>query len=88
MSEIRVGEIVNVDGYTAPVAELFQSVPRQTESAGLPDLRKGTIYFCFSTQAGVAPLLVRWNEEGINFYRGKFLTAKELSATFRSPSGD
>ena len=84
---LRLGESVNVDGFVAPVAELFQSVVRQTEGADLPDLKAGTIFFCFSTRSGTTPLLVRWNQEGIAFYRGNFLTAKDLDAAFSQKLG-
>jgi hypothetical protein len=85
---LRVGESVNVDGFVAPVAELFQSVLRQTEGAELPELKNGTIFFNFSTQASATPLLVRWNNQGIKFYRGSLVAAKDVTTAFGRKAGN
>ena len=76
-----------MDGHVAPVREIFQSVLRQTENTGLRVLQSGTLFFGFSIQAGVTPLLVRWNQLGIQFFRGELLTAKDFAVAFPPPPG-
>lgn len=85
---LRVGEIVKVDAYTAPVAELFQAVLRQTEGANLPQFTNGTVYFNFSAESDARPLLVRWNDRGIKFYRGSLVAAKDVITAFGRKAGN
>ena len=81
---VRAGQTVNVDGFVAPVTELFQSVIRQVEGASdLPDLKNGALQFGFSAQSGSTLLLVRWNESGISFHRGQALSASEVTSAFK-----
>ena len=84
----RVGDIVKVDAYTAPVRELFQAELRQTEGANLPQFTNGTVYFNFSAESDARPLLVRWNEQGIKFYRGSPVAAKDVITAFGRKSGN
>jgi len=84
---LRVGDLVSLDGYTTTVAELFQSELRQTEGADLPGLMRGTIFFNFRTQSGATPMLVRWNDREISFYRGNLFAAKEVEAAFSLKAG-
>lgn len=79
---LKLGDVVNVDGFLTPVNEISQCVLRQTESLDLPDLKSGTLLFSFSTQAGPTPLLARWNQDGIRFYRGRLVPTKLLDAAF------
>ena len=85
---LRVGEIVNVDGYTAPVTEIFQSELRQTEGANLPDFTNGMVSFNLSARSGATTLLVRWNDQGIKFYRGSLVAAKDVTTTFGRKAGN
>lgn len=80
---LRAGDTVNLDGQVAPVSEIFQSAIRESDSPELPDLKTGSVSFGFSGQYGSNLLLARWNERGIAFHRGKVLTAKEVTATFK-----
>jgi hypothetical protein len=79
---LRMGDTVNVDGYIAPVNELFKSTIRQMESYDTTNFNGGTAFYSFSAQTNSIYLLVRWNESGINFYRGKTLPANEVNAAF------
>jgi len=78
----HAGETVNVDGFIASVAQLFQSVVRQAEGTELPDLKNGNLFFGFSAQSGSTPLLVRWNQDDLACYRGRFVARKDLEAAF------
>lgn len=78
----RVGEIVKVDTYTATVVELFQAELRRTEGANLPQFTNGTVFFNFSAESDARLLLVRWNDQGIKFYRGSLVAAKDVLTAF------
>ena len=77
---LRVGAMADVDGYVAPVTELFQSTIRQMDGTGLADWKSGAVSYGFSARTNSILLLARWNETGITFFRGEFLSAKEVTA--------
>ena len=79
---LRVGAVVNVDGYEAQVAELFQSTIRQMDGTGLAGWKSDAVSYGFSARTNSILLLARWNETGITFHRGEFLSAKEVTAAF------
>ena len=82
---VRWGETVNVDGLVAQVSTLFQATCRQVESPEASDLNNGDVFFGFTGQAQPAQLLVRWNANYINFFRGIALPEKEVLAAFAPP---
>ena len=79
---LRVGDLVEVDGYVAPVRELAQYAVQQVESSEPTDLKPGAVGYNFTAQTNYTLLLTRWNEYGINFHRGRVLTAKEVIGAF------
>ncbi len=83
-AEVRFGERVNLDGTVAPVSELFQTRVLNTDLEFLtaPVLKTGDRLFGFAANANGVQLLVRWNEGGIAFHRGKILPEKTVTATF------
>ena len=79
---VRVGDMVNLDGHVATVGEKFQSVIRESDGPESSDLRTGAVLFGFLGQSGSTLLLARWDERGIDFYRGEVLPEKEAIAAF------
>jgi hypothetical protein len=79
---VRWGETVNIDGLVAQVSTLFQATLRQVESPEASDQNTGDVFFGFTAQAQPAQLLVRWNANYINFFRGAALPEKEVLAAF------
>lgn len=79
---LRAGDKVNLEGYVAPVGELFQSVIRQADGSELPDLKTGAVFFGFRGKSADTLLLARWNDRGIAFYKGKPLPARDVTAAF------
>ena len=86
-ASLCVGQPINFDGYTAPVSEIFQSVIQQAEPADLPDLKAGLRHFGLFAQSGATPVFAIWNENGIYFYRGKFVEAKDVMKAFGAKAG-
>jgi hypothetical protein len=86
---LRVGDEVNLDGWVGRVSRLLQSVvvARELESSDSPDVKVGRILFGFDAQSGSTPLLVRWSESGILFYRGETLPAKSAVEAFTRKAG-
>jgi hypothetical protein len=81
-ANVKAGESVNVDGIVGPADELSQVVPRQTEGEAPADARPGAVGFSFTVSAGAAPALVRWDQDGIHFFRGKILPADTVERAF------
>jgi hypothetical protein len=82
----RIGETVNIDGLTAPISDLFQSVVRQAESPGPTDLKVGNVQFGLGAKSDGTLLLGRWNAYGIGFFRGKIIPKQQVIAAFRGSS--
>ena len=78
---VRLGEMVNIDGWVGPVTELFQAVIRQASSE-LPDVREGGLEFGYTVQSGTSVVQARWNASGISFRRGKILSAAAVKSAF------
>ena len=84
---LGVGDVVNLDGWSGRVSELFQSVIRQVEVTDLPEIKVGGLSFGLAAKSGMTLLLALWNEGGIALYRGETLAAKEAKSAFaRSPT--
>jgi hypothetical protein len=85
---LRIGDMANLDGYVAPVSELFQTTIRQMESADPTGSNNGTVFFGFSAQSGSTLLLARWYDSGIAFYHGIALPSKDVAAAFNAKTAD
>ncbi len=79
---LRVGDRVFVDGLSANLTELFQSVVRQSEGAETSGLKNGALQFGFLARSNSTVLLARWNAVGINYQRGRTFPAKDVVAAF------
>jgi len=77
------GETVNVDGVGAMITSISETILRENESAESSVSGKGAILYGFTARSPASVLLARWDESGINFYRGKGLPAKEVAAGFK-----
>jgi hypothetical protein len=84
---LRVGNEVNVDGWVGRVSRLFQAVIRQAESSDVSSMEIGAVLFGLDAASGSTPLLIRWNDRGILFYRGETLPAKSAVAAFSRKVG-
>ncbi len=85
---LRVGERINVDGLMVNVTELFQSVVRQSESIGSPNLMNGAVQFGFLARSNSTVVLARWNAGGIAFHRGRAFSAKVVVEAFNTKPGN
>lgn len=81
-ASLRAGTVVNLDDLTGPVGEVSQVVLRQSEGGERVGWQSGTLYFSFATQSGTTPVLVRWNQDGIEFFRGQILSRESVQAAF------
>jgi hypothetical protein len=80
---VHGGELVILNGTTARVTELFQSVTRQAESSDGASANQGTILYGFNAGLDPGLWLARWNQDGLSLYAGRVLTAKTISQAFR-----
>lgn len=78
----NLGDLVALDGYTGKVSELFLSTIEQTDGAELGGIEHGTVSYGFRCTNEFRTLLVRWNDAGIQFWRGRTLPAKKAAAGF------
>ena len=91
---VHLGQSVNVDGIVVPAGELFLSSARRASDSPPPgddfnrmmasngvvsaDALASETNFCFSGKSGRNFLLVRWNQNAINFFKGE--SVKEADA--------
>ena len=83
---VRLGKTVNVDGVVAPVTELFRSTIQQIEDPDQPGWKSGDVRYGFIAREGSTNLLVRWNEQDIEFEQGKTVDAKVVATAFGQPA--
>jgi hypothetical protein len=74
---VKTGAIVNVDGVTAAVTDLFRSKVLLDEWSG-PLTTVGDVGYGFQGRQNTTLLLVRWNANSIAFYKGEPLTDHEI----------
>ncbi len=80
---VRLGEVVNVDGIIAPVSHLFHSTSRRAEDSTLPAWIDLATYG-FMGRTNNAFVLARWNQAGIAFHQGKLLADQEVLRAFNA----
>ena len=83
---VRLGQTVNVDGVIAPVSEMFRSTLQQVEDPEQPGWKSGDVRYGISGREGSTILLVRWNEQDIEFERGTTIDAKTVTDAFGQPA--
>ena len=79
----RLGGRVVFDGTEATVKSLSRA---RTTSAG-GTTAGGRVFYCFTAEAGATVFLVRWDEAGIEFYRGQASPLAEVTGPFRPGGG-
>jgi hypothetical protein len=78
----QLGDLLELDGYTGKVTEIFLSTIESTEGAGLDGLDRGTRTYGLGSKNDYVTLLARWNEAGIQYFRGRSLPASKGAAGF------
>lgn len=81
---LRAGEVVNIDGYIAPVTELNRCTIAKTEGISDPVEATGRIYYGFVARSELNLLLARWNAEGITFFHSQTKPYEDVSKLFTS----
>ena len=75
---LRMGNLVDIDGYVAPLTEIFQSKVLNTDTSSHPDTSMGSVLFGFTAKTNSTLLLARWTHNQIAFYRGRTLSEREI----------
>jgi len=83
-AQFQVGQIVTVDGYAAPVSELFQTRLRPSTGSVTTSAAAVTVRFGFTARTEQFALLVLWDNSGIQFQRGVRVDAKAVKASFQA----
>ena len=83
----KVGDTIELDGYTGTIREIFLSTLEQTDGVGMDHSIAGTVTYGFEAQNEYRTLLLRWNSDGVQFFRGRNIDGKKLIASFRGASG-
>lgn len=81
-AELRMGNIVNVNGLSAIVTELFQAVVLKIDTSTPETFHQGEMLFGFTARTNSTQLLARWTAIQIEFYQGRDLSDKEMRAAF------
>jgi hypothetical protein len=75
-----VGDLVNVDGELGHVKELFHYTVQRMENVAPSNWQNGEVQYGYLAMANEIPLLVRWNGDGVYFYRGQTFTPAQVKA--------
>jgi hypothetical protein len=78
----RVGEMVELDGFSGRVSEIIHCTVKQVDGDALSSLKSGGVYYGLVATNEFNMLLARWNTDGIFYYRGQSMAAKNLVASF------
>ena len=78
---VKTGLILNIDGVVASVTDLFRSKVLLDEWSG-PLTKVGDVSYGFLGRQNTTVLLVRWDANGIAFYKGATLTDREVKDAF------
>lgn len=81
----KIGELVELDGYTGRVSEIFLSTVELTDGTESGGLRNGAMSYGIGSTSENRTLLARWDAAGIKFFRGRTMTAKQGAASFTNP---
>jgi hypothetical protein len=76
---VQPGQVVRLDGLSVVVSQLFQVTVRQVENAAMP---VGKTWYGFLAESGASQVLVRWDDERIQAYRGTSYSPAEIKAAF------
>jgi hypothetical protein len=82
---VQAGHNLKMDGESVLVSELFQATVRRVDPAGSTHPATGDMWYGFAGQSGSTPILVKWNHEGITYFRGKTFRPEEIKSAFSSP---
>jgi len=80
----KVGDAIELDGFTGKVTDLFRSTIKQSDGDGLAGMKNGTVFYGLGASSEYRILLARWNGDGIIYLRGQSAPAKKLIAGFAS----
>ena len=78
----KSGDVVNLADTTATVSELFQSTVRSLDNVAATGWHQGDVNFGYAARGQNDWLLVRWDNAGSKFYRGKKISSKDFAAHF------
>jgi hypothetical protein len=74
----HLGETIDVDGGSAPVAAFFKTILRRRDSAESEGPNDRTVLYGFTARSPSLMLLARWNENRIAVCRGVALSQREV----------
>ena len=86
----KLGDLVNVDGVTGSVQELFRQNIRAVDNGDGSGWFTGEVRYGYVARSEYDSLLVNWDAGSISFYRGKTIPAKDLKnfkAAFTESNG-
>jgi hypothetical protein len=78
----QIGGLVELDGFTGKVTDIFLSTIEQTDGDALNGLKKGDACYDIRCNNEYRTMLARWNDAGIQFYHGRTIAAKKGAACF------
>lgn len=77
-----MGDYLDLDGYKGIVKEIFASTVERSDGPGADPLQNGATSYGFSSSSESLTLLARWNQSGIQYFRGQTMTAKKGAECF------
>jgi len=78
----HLGDRVVLDSYGGQVSDIFLTVVKQSNGSGFDHSLNGAIHFGVCCARESQPVLVLWNNAGIQFFHGRTISAKIAAASF------
>ncbi len=85
MAAKNVGDLVELDGFTGRITELFRSTIKQSDGDDLTIIKTGLVSYGLIATNEFNTLLARWTGDGISFYVGQGVAEKKMTSRFISP---
>ena len=78
----KVGDSMDLDGFSGRVCEIIRYTVQQTDGDSLGELKSGPVFYGLVATNEFNTLLARWNAGGSFYHLGQNMAAKKLAAAF------
>jgi len=74
----KVGDAVNIDGINGKVSEIYQYTVKSMDNTAPSGWHQGMVQYGYAAPSDYNLLQVRWNTNGVSYYHGKAILAKDV----------
>jgi hypothetical protein len=82
---MKIGDLVNVDGFIGIVQEDFMSTVEVSEGTPVLDWQRDNVEYGYIAESGYNSLITLWNNRDLSFARGTNILANSVKSAFGKP---